>query len=150
MPNKKQNEQHNKKKERYLDYILQGLKPNYLQLKAQKQLMECPNATRNDFSTHNVQEDVMLQVCSNFLHDLERIKFELATMRQEKRKLRTELREHRVNCMKGNFKAWAPTQKGQEKLYGSVIIVVRTDTLQIGVAKTFETKKYEKCNAICP
>ena len=76
--------------------------------------MECPNATRNEFSTHNVQEDVMLQVCSNFLHDVERIKIELATMRQEMRNFRTELQEYRVNCMKGKFKPWAPTRKGQK------------------------------------
>ena len=36
-------------------------------------------------------------------------------MRQELRNLRTELQEHRVNCMKGNFKPWASTQKGQQK-----------------------------------
>ena len=66
-----------------MDYNLRGLKPNYLQLKAQEQSMECPNATRNDFSTHNFQEDVMSQVCSNFLHDVERIKIELATLCQD-------------------------------------------------------------------
>ena len=77
--------------------------------------MECPNATWNDFSTHNIQKDVLLQVCSNFLHDVEQIKNELATMRQEMRKLRTEHQEHRVNCMEGNFRPWAPTQKGNQK-----------------------------------
>ena len=85
-------------------------------MKAQEQLLECLNPTQNNFPTYNIQEDVMLQVCSNFLHDVERIKIELATMRQELRNLRTELQEHRVNCMKGNFKPWAPTtQKGQQK-----------------------------------
>ena len=39
----------------------------------------------------------MLQVCLNFLHDVEQIKNELPTMRQEMRNLRTELQEHRVN-----------------------------------------------------
>ena len=56
--------------------------------------MECPKATRNNFSTQNFQQYVLLQVCSNFLHDLEQIKIELATMRQEMRNLRTELQEH--------------------------------------------------------
>ena len=102
-------------KQRYMDYNLRGLKPNYLQLKAREQLMECPNATRNDFSTHNIQEKIMFQVCSTFLHDVEQIKNELTTMRQEMRNLQTELREHRVNCMEGNSRPWAPTQKRKQK-----------------------------------
>ena len=77
--------------------------------------MECPNATRKDFSIHNIQEDIMLQVCSNFQHDVEQIKIELTTLRQEMRNLRTELQEHRVNCMEGNSRPWAPTQKGKQK-----------------------------------
>ena len=36
-------------------------------------------------------------------------------MHQELRNLRRELQEHRVNCIKGIFKPWAPTQKGQQK-----------------------------------
>ena len=102
-------------KQRYMDYKPGGLKTKYIQMKAQEQLMECPNATRNDISTQKFQEDVMLQVCSNFLHDVEQIKIELVTMRQEMRKLRKELQEHRVNCMEGNFRPWAPTQKGNQK-----------------------------------
>ena len=73
--------QKSQQKQRFKDCSLRGLKPKYLQLKAKEQLMEYPNATRNDFSTHNIQEDVMLHVCSNFLHDLEQINFDLATMR---------------------------------------------------------------------
>ena len=57
----------------------------------------------------------MLQVCSSFLHDVEQIKIELATMRQEMRNLRTELQELRVNCMAGNSRPWAPSQKGNQK-----------------------------------
>ena len=98
-----------------MDYSPRGLKTEYLQIKAQEQLMECPNATRNDFSTQTFQKDVMLQVSSNFLHDVEQIKIELATMRQQMRNLRTELQEHRVNSMEGNFIPWAPTQKGNQK-----------------------------------
>ena len=101
--------------QRYMDYNLRGIKPNYLQLKAQEQLMEYPNASWNDFSTQNIQEDVMLQVSSNFLHDVDQIKSELATLRQEMRNLRVELQEHRVNAMKGNSRPWAPTQKGKQK-----------------------------------
>ena len=36
-------------------------------------------------------------------------------MRQEMRNFRTELHEHRGNCMVGNFRPWAPTQKGNQK-----------------------------------
>ena len=114
IPNAQQIAQQRQPKQRFMDYSLRGLKPNYLQLKAQEQLMEYPNATWNDFSTHNIQEDVMIQVSSNFLH-VDQIKFELATIRQEMRNLRTELQEHRVNCMEGNSRPWAPTQKGKQK-----------------------------------
>ena len=106
--------QKRQQKQRYVDYNLRGLKPKYSQLKAREQLMECPNATRNDFSTHNIQEDIMLQVCSNFLHDVEQIKTELTTIRQEMRNLRKEFQEHRVNCMEGNSRPWAPTQQGKQ------------------------------------
>ena len=99
-----------------MDCNLRGPKPKYLQLNVEEQLMECPNATWNDFSTHNIQKDVMLQVCSNFLRDVEQIKIELATMRQEMRTLRKELQEHRVNCMDGTFRPRAPTQKATQKI----------------------------------
>ena len=36
-------------------------------------------------------------------------------MRQKMRNIRTELQEHRVNCMEGNFRPLAPTQKGNQK-----------------------------------
>ena len=38
------------RRQRYIDYTLRGLRPRYLQRKAQKYLMEHPNATWNDFS----------------------------------------------------------------------------------------------------
>ena len=81
-------------KQRYMDYNPRGLKTKYIQMKAQEQLIDCPNATWKDISTQKFQEDVMLQVCSNFLHDVEQIKIELATMRQEMRNLRTEGPQH--------------------------------------------------------
>ena len=62
--------QKRQQKQRYMDYSPRGLKTKYLQIKAQEQFMECQNATRNDFSAQNFQEDVMLQLCSNFLHDV--------------------------------------------------------------------------------
>ena len=119
IPNAQQNAeratQKRQQNQRYRYYNLRGPKPNFLQLKTREQLMECPNANRIDFSTQNIQEDIMLQVCSSFLHDVEQIKTELITMRQEMRNLPTELQEHRINCMEGNSRPWAPTQKGEQK-----------------------------------
>ena len=119
IPNVQQNAerttQKRQQKQRYMDYNLSGLKPNYLQLKTQEQLMEYPNATWNDFSTHNIQKDLMLQVSSNFLNDLEQIKTELATLGQKMRNVRIELQENRVIAMEGNSRPWAPTQKGEQK-----------------------------------
>ena len=92
----------------------------------------------------------MLQVSSNFLHDWEQIKTELATLGREIRSLRTELQEHRVNAMERNSRPWAPTQKRKQKMSGSVTIVPKTDKLQIGVARKCETEKYEKYNLKCP
>ena len=84
IPNAQQNAeratQKRQQKQRYMDYSPRGLRPNYLEIRAQEQFLECLNPARNNFSTYNIQEDVMLQVCSNFLHDVERIKIELATM----------------------------------------------------------------------
>ena len=115
IPNAQQNAerttQKRQQKQRYIDYNLRGLKPNYLQPKGQAQLMEYPNATWNDFSTHNIQEDLMLQVSSNFLHDVEQIKTELVTLGQDMRNLREELQKHRVVAMEGNSGARALNQK---------------------------------------
>ena len=84
IPNARQNAeratQKRQQKQRHINYNLRQLKPNYLQIKAQEQLMGYPNANRNKFSSHNIQEDVMIQVSSNFLHDVEQIKTELAIM----------------------------------------------------------------------
>ena len=77
--------------------------------------MGYPNATRKKFASQKIQEVVMLQICANFLHDVEQIKIELATMRQEMRNPRTKLQEDRVNCMQRNFRPWAPTEKGNQK-----------------------------------
>ena len=154
IPNAQQNAdrtiQKRQQKQWHIDYNLRGLKPNYLQLKAQEQLMEYPNATWNDFSTHNLQEDVMIQISSNFLHDFEQIKTELATLSQEMRNLRIELQEHRVNAMKENSRPWPPIQKGKQKPLRFCNYCQKMDTRQSGVAKKCETKKCENYNMKCP
>ena len=97
-----------------MDYSLRGLRGRHLQLKAQYYLMEYPNATWNDFSTHIIQKDVSLQVSSNFLKDEEQTKAELATLGQEMENLRTELQEHRVNVVVGTSKPVEQNQKGRQ------------------------------------
>ena len=109
--------QNRQQEQKYIDYNLRGVKPNYLQLKAQERLMEYPNTTWDDFSTQNIQEDVMLQISSNYLHDVEQLKTDLATLGQEIRNIRAELQKHRVNTMKGNSRSWALTQKEKQKRF---------------------------------
>ena len=97
-----------------MDYSLRGLRPKYLQRKAQEQLMAYSNVTWNDFSTHTFQEDVMLQVSSDFLSDGEQIRTQLSALGQEIRNSQSELQEHRVNAGEENFRPWAPTQKWKQ------------------------------------
>ena len=89
--------------QRYIDYTLTGLRPRYLdQRKAQEYLMEPPNATWNDFSTHFINKDVSYQVSTSFLNDEEQNKAQLASLGQDLKNLWTELKEHRVNALEGN------------------------------------------------
>ena len=48
------------RRQRDIDYSLKGLRPRYLQQKAQRYLMETPNATWNDLSTKILQRDVSI------------------------------------------------------------------------------------------
>ena len=102
------------RRQRYIDYSLEGLRPRYLQRKAQEYLMENPNATWNDFSTRIIQRDVSFQVSSNFLNDEEQTKAQIATLGQEMKNLRSELQEHRVNAVEGSSRAVDPNQKGRQ------------------------------------
>ena len=112
-PRKGYMEETTQRRQRYMEYSLRGLRPRYLQRKAQKYLMEHPNATWNDFSTHIIHKDVCFQVSSNFLNDEEQTKTELATLGQEMKNLRTELQEHPVNVVEGTSKPMDPNQKGR-------------------------------------
>ena len=102
------------RKQRYIDYTPKGLRPRYLQRKAQKYLMEHPNITWNDFSTHLINKDVSYQVSTSFLNDEEQNKAQMASLGQELKNLRTELKEHRVNTVEGNQKPIDPNQKGRQ------------------------------------
>ena len=112
--NAERDAQARQRRQRYMDYSLRGLRPRYLQRKAQEYLMEHPNATWNEFSTHIIQKDGSFQVSSNFLNDEEQTKAELASLGQEMKNLRTELQEHRVNAVEGTSKPVDPNQKGRQ------------------------------------
>ena len=47
------------RRQKYIDYSLKGLRPRYLQRKAQDYLMENQNATWNDFSTRIIQRCII-------------------------------------------------------------------------------------------
>ena len=67
----------------YMDYSLRGLRPRYLQRKAQECLMDRLNATWNDFSAQIIQKDMILEVSLTFLSHEAQTKAELATLGQE-------------------------------------------------------------------
>ena len=103
-----------RQRQRFIDYTLKGLRPRYLQRKAQEYLMEHPNATWNNFSTHLINKDVSYQVSTSFLNDEEQNKAQMASLGQELKNLRTELKKHRVNALEGNQRPVDPNQKGRQ------------------------------------
>ena len=105
--------QRRERRQWYIEYTLRGLRPRYLQRKAQEYLMEHPNATWNDFSTRTFQRDVSYQVSSNFLNDEEQTKVQLASLGQEMKNFRSQLHEHRVNALE-NSRQPDPNQKGRQ------------------------------------
>ena len=56
--------------------------------------MEHPNANWIGFSTHLINKDVSYQVSTSFLNDEEQNKAQMASLGQELKNLRTELKEH--------------------------------------------------------
>ena len=102
--------QRRRRRQRYSDYTLRGLRPRYLQRKAQEYLMKHPNATWNDFSTRIIQRDVSYQVCSNFFNDEQQTKVQLASLLQEMKNLRSELQEHALE----NPRLPDPNQEGRQ------------------------------------
>ena len=104
------------RRQRYMDYSLRGLRPRYLQRKAQEYLMERPNATWNDFCAQIIQKDLILEVSSTFLSDEAQTKAELATLGQEIKNLRSELKENHVNAVAMTSRTFHPDQQGRQKL----------------------------------
>ena len=80
--------QGSQRRQRCIDYSLKGLRPRYLQRKAQEHLMKNPNATCNDFSTRTIHRDVSFQVSSIFLNNEKQTKAQMATLGREMKNLR--------------------------------------------------------------
>ena len=62
------------RRQRYNYYSLKGVRPRYLQRKAQEYLLGNPNTTWNDLSTRIIQKIVSFQVSSNIFNDEEQTK----------------------------------------------------------------------------
>ena len=134
-----------KRRQRYIDYTLKVFRPRYLQRKAQEYLMEHPNATWNVFSTHLINKYVSYQVSTCFLNDEEQNKAQMASLGQELKNLRTELKEHRINALAGNQRPVDPNQKGRQnatrfcgfcKINGHTVITAE---------RRYEMKKSRNC-----
>ena len=102
------------RRQRYIDYTLKGLRPRYLQRKAQEHLMEHTDATWSDFSAHLINRDKSYQVSTSFLSDEEQNKAHIASLGQELKNLRTELKKHRINALEGNQRPVDTNQKGRQ------------------------------------
>ena len=113
-PNAERIAQARQRRQRYMDCTLKVLRPRYLQRKAQELLMEHPNATWIDFSTKLINKDVLYQVSTSFLSDEEQNKAQMASLGQELKSLRTELKEHRINALEVNQRPVHPNQKGRQ------------------------------------
>ena len=103
------------RRQRYMDYSLRGLRLRYLQRKAQEYLMELPNATWNDFCAQINQKDLILEVSSTFLSHEAQTKAELATLGQEIKSFRSELKEYHVNAVAVTSRTFHPNQQGRQK-----------------------------------
>ena len=107
--------------------------------------MEHPNASWANFSTHSINKDVFYQVSNRFLNDEEQNKAQTASLGQETKKLRTELREHRVNAVERNQKPIDPNEKKSRMPQSFVDIKEPMDTLLVTAEKRYETKKSRSC-----
>ena len=101
-----------------MDYSLRGLRPRYLQRKAQEYLMERPNATWNDFCAQIIQKDLILEVSSTFLCHEAQTKAELATLGQEIKK-NNSIRVERLSRQRrgNNFLDFSSRSTGETKTY---------------------------------
>ena len=103
------------RRQRYMDYSLRGLRPRYLQGKAEEYLMERPNATWNDFCAQIIQKKLIREVSSTFLSQEAETTAELATLGHEMKNVRSELKEYHVNAVAVNSQIFHPNQQGRQK-----------------------------------
>ena len=115
------------RRQRYMDYSLRGLRPKFLQRKAQEYLMERPNATWNNFCAQIIQKDLILEVSSTFLSHEAQTKAKLATLGQEIKNLRSALKEYQVNAVAITSGLFIPINRGDRILPHSVITAIRMD-----------------------
>ena len=78
--------------------------------------MERPNATWNDFCAQINRKDLTLEVSPTFLSHEAQTKAELATLGQEIKNLRSELKEYHVNALAMTSRTFHPDQQGRQKL----------------------------------
>ena len=114
------------RRQRYIDYSMKGLRPRYLQRKAQEYVMESPNAPWNDFCAQIIQTDLIL-VSSTFLSHEAQTKAELAAFGQEIKNLRSELKEYHVNAVAITSRTFHPDQQGKKNLPDSVTTAIKMD-----------------------
>ena len=98
-----------------MSYCFGGLRPRYVQQEAQEHLIEHLNASWNDFCAQIIQKDVRVQVSSEFLHEVEQTKCELAALGQELRNFLADLKEHRIIAVERIFRRIAPIHRGKQK-----------------------------------
>ena len=104
------------RRQRYIDNSLKRLRPRHLQRKAQEYLMERPNATWSSFCVQIIQKDLILEISLTFLSHEAHTKAELATLGQEIKNLRSELKEYQVNAVAITSRTFHPDQQGRQKL----------------------------------
>ena len=137
------------RRQRYTDNSLKGLRPRYLQRKAQEYLMERPNATCSDFCAHIIQKDLRLEVSSTILSHEEQSEAELATLGKELKKLRSELKEYHVNVRVVTSRSFHPDQQERQKTTRFGNYCLKNEHTLTWFAKRCEMKKYEKYAMIC-
>ena len=111
--------QRRQRRQRYIDCSLKGLRPRYLQRKAQeylKYLMERPNAMWNDFCAQIIQKDLIPEVSSTFLSHEAQTKAELPRLGQEIRNLGSDLKKYHVNAVAMTLRTFRSDQQGRQKL----------------------------------
>ena len=107
--------------------------------------MEPPNATWKDFSTKLTNKDVFYQVSTSFLNDQEQNKAQMASLGQELKNLRTELKEHRRTLWKEIRDLLTLTRREDRMLQGFVDIVEPMDTVLITAERRYEMKNSRSC-----